>query len=62
MGLNFLGPEENVAVVVHLFNSAEQRELPTQLSVQTKKQWLQEAAGRRLNAAEMRQKFAVTSF
>jgi hypothetical protein len=62
MGLNFLGADENVAVVVHLFNSAEQKDLPSQLGVQTKKQWLQEAAGRRLNAAEFRQKFSVTSF
>ena len=41
---------------------AEQKDLPSQLAVQTKKQWLQEAAGRRLNAAEFRQKFSVTSY
>lgn len=39
-GLNFLKPDENVAVVVHLFNTSEHRDLPTQLVVQGKKQSL----------------------
>ncbi len=62
MGLNFLPADENVAVVVHLFNQAEHRDMPTQLAVQTRKQWLQEAAGRKLSAAEFRQKLSVISF
>jgi hypothetical protein len=62
MGLNFLPADENVAVVVHLFNQAEQRDMPTQLSVQVKKQWLQDGSGRKLSAAEFRQKFSVISF
>jgi hypothetical protein len=62
MGLDFVAPDENVAVVVHLFNQAEHRELPSQLAVQTKKQWLQEAAGRKLSAEEFRQKLSVVSF
>jgi hypothetical protein len=62
MGLDFVSPDENVAVVVHLFNQAEHKDLPSQLAVQTKKQWLQEAAGRRLSAAEFRQKLSVISF
>ncbi len=62
MGLDFLPPDENVAVVVHLFNQAEQRDMPSQLAVQVKKQWLQEAAGRKLNAAEFRLKLSVISF
>jgi hypothetical protein len=62
MGLDFVPPDENVAVVVHLFNQAEHRDLPSQLAVQTKKQWLQEAAGRKLSAAEFRQKLSVVSF
>ena len=62
MGLDFVPPDETVAVVVHLFNQAEHRDLPSQLSVQTKKQWLQEAAGRKLSAAEFRQKLSVVSF
>ncbi len=62
MGLDFVPPDENVAVVVHLFNQVELRDLPSQLSVQVKKQWLQEAAGRRLSAAEFRQKLSVISF
>jgi hypothetical protein len=62
MGLEFVPADENVAVVVHLFNQAEHKELPSQLAVQTKKQWLQEAAGRRLTAAEFRQKISVISF
>ncbi len=36
-GLSFLKPEENVAVVVHLFNTSEHKDLPTQLIVQGKK-------------------------
>jgi hypothetical protein len=39
-GLNFLKPDENLAVVVHLFNTADHRGLPTQLVVQAKKQAL----------------------
>jgi hypothetical protein len=39
-GLSFLKPEENVAVVVHLFNTIEHKDLPTQLIVQGKKQAL----------------------
>jgi hypothetical protein len=62
MGLDFVPPDETVAVVVHLFNQAEHRDLPVQLAVQTKKQWLQEAAGRKLSAAEFRQKLSVVSF
>ena len=62
MGLNFLPPDENVAVVVHLFNQAEHHDLPSQLAVQVKKQWLQEAAGRKLTAAEFLQKLSVISF
>jgi hypothetical protein len=62
MGLDFVPPDETVAVVVHLFNQAEHRDIPTQLAVQTKKQWLQEAAGRKLSAAEFRQKLSVVSF
>jgi hypothetical protein len=62
MGLNFLPAGENVAVVVHLFNPVEQKDMPSQLSVQVKKQWLQEAAGRKLTAAEFLQKLSVVSF
>lgn len=62
MGLDFVPADESVAVVVHLFNQAEHRDLPSQLAVQTKKQWLQEAAGRKLSAAEFRQKLSVVSF
>ena len=62
MGLSFVPDNENVAVVVHLFNQAEQRDLPSQLAVQAKKQWLQDAAGRKLSAAEFRQKLSVISF
>lgn len=36
-GLNFLKPDDNVAVVVHLFNVSEHKGLPTQLIVQGKK-------------------------
>jgi len=36
-GLNFLNPDDNVAVVVHLYNVNEHRGLPTQLIVQGKK-------------------------
>jgi len=39
-GLNFLKPEDNVAVVVHLFNVSDHRGLPSQLIVQGKKQAL----------------------
>jgi hypothetical protein len=62
MGLRSLPPDESIAVVVHLFNQTEQRDMPTQLAVQVKKQWLQEAAGRKLNAAEFRLKLSVVSF
>lgn len=62
MGLNFLPQDESVAIVVHLFNQAEQHDMPSQLSVQVKKQWLQEAAGRKLTAAEFLQKLSVVSF
>jgi hypothetical protein len=36
-GLSFLKPEDNVAVVVHLFNTSDHKGLPTQLIVQGKK-------------------------
>lgn len=36
-GLSFLKPDENLAVVVHLFNTSEHKDLPTQLIVQGKK-------------------------
>ncbi len=36
-GLNFLKPEDNVAVVVHLFNTSEHKGMPSQLIVQGKK-------------------------
>ncbi len=62
MGLDFVPPDKKVAVVVHLFNQAEFKDLPSQLSLQTKKQWLQEAAGRRLSAEAFRQKLSVVAF
>jgi len=40
----------------------EHHDLPTQLAVQAKKQWLQEAAGRKVSAAEVWQKLSVVSF
>jgi len=39
-GLNSLKPDDNVAVVVHLFNVNEHRGMPTQLIIQGKKQAL----------------------
>jgi hypothetical protein len=62
MSLDFVPPNENVSVVVHLFSQVEHKDMPTQLAVQAKKQWLQEAAGRKLSAAEFWQKLSVVSF
>src|SRR5258708_10467346 len=37
MGLEFVPPGDHVAVVVHLFNQAEQKDLPSQLTGQVEK-------------------------
>ena len=60
--LDFLRPDERVAVVVHLFNTGEHRDLPSQLIVQARRQALLDAVGQKLSAAEFRQKLTVVTF
>lgn len=59
-GLSFLRPEENVAVVVYLFNTGEQRDLPSQMIVQARRQALLEA--QKLSVAEFRQRISMVAF
>jgi hypothetical protein len=61
-GLAFLRPEESVAIVMHLFNTAEHRDVPTQLVVQAHRQAVMDAAGQKLTAAEFNKKLSVVTF
>jgi hypothetical protein len=51
--LNAMAPEQNIALVVHLFNlPSESADLPTQLSMSVDRRMLLDYQGRRLTAAE----------
>lgn len=51
--LNAMAPEQNIALVVHLFNlPSESADLPTQLSMSVDRRMLVDYQGRRLSAAD----------
>ncbi len=60
--LTFLNPEEQLAVVVHLFRVAENRELPSQIVVQARRQALLDAQAQNWTAAQFRQKLTLVTF
>lgn len=61
-GLTFLRADENVAVVLHLYNVPELSDMPSQIVVQTKRQTLIDAAAQKLTAAEFRNRASVVTF
>lgn len=61
VNLNELGPEESVAVVVHLFHvQAEGEQLPTQIIVQVKKGDLEQFRANKISNAELRSRVKMS--
>ncbi len=61
--LSAMAPEQNLAIVVHLFNlPSEGRDLPTQLVIMINRQMLLDYQGRRLTAEQLQKTGAVIEF
>lgn len=61
--LSALAPEQNIAIVVHIFNlPSESRDLPTQLVITIDRRMLLEYQARRLTAAEFQKARSVLEF
>ncbi|MBI4458458.1 MAG: hypothetical protein HY648_00190 [Acidobacteria bacterium] len=61
--LSAMAPEQNIAIVVHLFNlPSESRDLPTQLVMMTNRRMLLDYSARRLTAEEFQKGESVLEF
>ena len=61
--LSAMAPEQNIAIVVHLFNlPSESRDLPTQLVIMINRRMLLDYSARRLTAEEFQKAGSVLEF
>jgi hypothetical protein len=61
--LSAMAPEQNIAIVVHLFNlPSEGRDLPTQLLIMVNRRMLVDYSARRLTAAEFEKAASILEF